>query len=193
MQQVFKVALPILIVLIVALGWTIYTTSREVVSAVKVLNPQSENSRALIVWHPGKSNFPERIIMSFADGLITNGWRVEITTASSQAPSDLADYDLIVLGAPVYWSAPARPLTNYLTRIGDLQSKRTVILLTASGNADEALNLMKGKVLDEHGELIESMTLYRWRPNREGDEGDNESIGSELAQQAARKINPSKH
>ncbi len=193
MQQVFKVALPILIVLMVALGWTIYTTSREVVSAAKILNPQSENSRALIVWHPGKSNFPERIIMSFADGLTTNGWRVEMTTASSQAPSDLAAYDLIVLGAPVYWAAPARPLTTYMTRLGDLQGKRTVILLTASGNADEALRATKSMVATAHGEIVEAITLYRWRPNREGDEGDNEAIGVELAQQAARKINPSKH
>jgi flavorubredoxin len=189
-QQIFKVVIPILITLVIAFGWTIYTTSREVVSAVKILNPQTVNSRALIVWHPGKSNFPERVVTGFADGLITNGWRVEMTTASLQAPADLAGYDLIVLGAPVYWSAPARPLSNYLTRLGELHGKRTVILLTASGNADEALEVMKSMVAEAHGDVAEAMTLYRWRPNREAEAVDNEAIGIEMARDAALKIKP---
>ena len=60
MQLFIKVILPIFIVLLIALGWVIYATGHEVVSTVKTLNPQTGKSRALIVWHPGQSDFPTR-------------------------------------------------------------------------------------------------------------------------------------
>lgn len=185
-----RVVLPILIILLVVGGWTIYITSREVASVVKILNPPSEKARALLVWHPGQSDFPARVMNAFADGLIATGWRVDMTTASSEAPTDLAGYDMLVLGAPVYWGAPARPLSNYLQRIGDLRGKRTAIILTASGNSDGAIKSAKEKVAQAHGQIVTALSFYRWRPNREDATGDNETIGIEMARQAAQEIKP---
>lgn len=68
MQLFIKVILSIFVVLLIALGWVIYATGHEVVSTVKTLNPQTGKSRALIIWHPGQSNFPERVMNAFAAG-----------------------------------------------------------------------------------------------------------------------------
>ena len=188
MQLFAKVVLPILTVLFVVSVWVIYATSREVISTLKTLSPPAEKGRALIVWHPGQSDFPAHVMNAFADGLVSNGWRVDITTASSQAPTNLAGYDLLVLGTPVYWGAPARPLSNYLQRLGDLRGRRTVLILTASGNSDDAMKTAKEKVAQAHGQIVVALTLYRWRPNREDATGDNETIAIEIARQAAKEI-----
>ncbi len=190
MQLLIKVILPILLVLIAAIGWVIYATGHEVVSTVKTVNPQAGKGRALIVWHPGQSNFPERVMNAFAAGLMANGWRVEMTTASVQSPADISGYGLLVLGSPVYWSAPARPISNYLKRLGDLHGKQTVILLMASGNSDDAMNKIKTRTAEAHGQIAVALSLYRWRPNRENATGDNEMIAVEIAQQAAKEIKP---
>ena len=84
-------------------GWVIwywYRVSKEVVSQVEVLNPGGERGTALLVYHTGRRGFLHSVIQAFAGGLVSAGWRVEITTASQQAPTDLSGYDLLVLGGP---------------------------------------------------------------------------------------------
>ena len=61
--------------------------SREVVSEIEVINANGSKA-ALIVYQPGFSSFPRDSSYAFADGLVSSGWRVEITTASSQTPAD---------------------------------------------------------------------------------------------------------
>ena len=60
------------------------------------------------------------ITRAFSEGLVSNGWRVDVTTASKEAPTDLTGYDLLVLSAPTYDWVPAKPIQRYLERLGDL-------------------------------------------------------------------------
>ena len=83
-----------LIVLLCALGWTQYRTNREVTSPPEVLNPAGAGGSALVVYHPGLSDFQQRVSRAFAAGLVAGGWRVELTTANRQARTDLTRYDL---------------------------------------------------------------------------------------------------
>ena len=68
----------------------------------------------------------------FAEGLVANGWRVEMTTASSKTPTGLAGYDMLVLGGPTY-GLHRRPIQAYLNRLGDLGGERMVTIITALG------------------------------------------------------------
>ena len=60
------------------------------------------------------------VVYAFADGLVENDWRVEVTTASSQAPTDLSAYSLLVLGSPVYADIPSATIKRHVERIGGL-------------------------------------------------------------------------
>ena len=100
----------VLVVLAVAVALSYLWLNKEVVSQVEVRNPDGDAGTALVVYHPGKSDFQEKVTYAFAESLVSNGWRVEIATASSQAPTDLSGYDLLVLGGPTYWFTPSRPI-----------------------------------------------------------------------------------
>lgn len=79
-------------------AWVSYRTSSEVSRDPQVVDPAGEvKGRALIVFHPGVSDFPDSVTMAFARGLSSQGWQVELATASARAPSPVDRYDLLAV------------------------------------------------------------------------------------------------
>lgn len=157
----------LLIVLAVFVGlgaYLEYSVYREV-SLTETLNP-SGSKIALVIYHPGLTSFSKDVALAYADGLVSSGWQVELTTASSQAPSDMSKYSLLVLCWPIYDFNPAPTITNYVHRIGDLQGINTTIITVGGGldplNAPAAMNKT---VQDAHGTIIQSLTMYRSNRN----------------------------
>jgi hypothetical protein len=145
--------------------------NHEVVSELRTLNPEGA-AAALVVYHPGRSDLPERIAAAFAAGLASSGWRVDVTTASRQAPTDLSAYQLLVLGAPTYDWAPAGRLVRYLRRLGDLRGKQTALLVTAMGVTQQSLPALERLGRAAHGEVVKALALEmrgQWNPDGPGD------------------------
>ena len=166
---------------------------REVVSEIEVRNPSGEVGTALVVYHPGKTDFHERVTSGFADGLVSNGWRVEVTTASSRAPGDLARYDLLVVGGPTYGSMPGLPIRRYVSRLGDLGGMHAVTIVTAAGSGERASSAIQEQVLEANGELVDALQLNWLRPNDDDnyvDTAQNRALAVELATHAAKQIAP---
>jgi hypothetical protein len=138
----------------------------EVVSDVEVLNADGSTGTALLVYHPGRSGYQEMLTQAFSEGLISNGWRVEVTTASQKAPTDLSGYDLLVLSAPTYDWAPAKPIQRYLERLGDLTDQPTVAIVSAAGTTTLSLPKMEELVREANGDLVASYALKTLVPNR---------------------------
>lgn len=138
-----------------------YSVYREVVTPITVKNSASAET-ALVIYHPGLQSFSHDIAYGFADGLANNNWRVEITTASQQAPRDLSNYSLLVLVWPLYDLSPGPTLTNYVNRVGNLHGINTVVL-TVGGGIDpfNAANAMRNTVQHANGTIFESLTLFR--------------------------------
>ncbi len=163
-----KILLTILLIVLavfVGLGaYLEYSVYREV-SLTETLNP-SGSKIALVIYHPGLTSFSKDVALAYADGLVSSGWQVELTTASSQAPSDMSKYSLLVLCWPIYDFNPAPTITNYVHRIGDLQGINTTIITVGGGldplNAPAAMNKT---VQDAHGTIIQSLTMYRSNRN----------------------------
>lgn len=172
-------------------AWLFSGRNRDIVSEMKTLNPEGKAGTALVVYHPGKSDFQRRVFSGFVEGLVTNGWQVKMTTPSSQAPTDLAGYDLLVLGGPTYGFAPNRPIQRYLSRLGDLGGKRTVTIITALGMGDRSTEMMQRLVREANGDLVRALVLYKSRPNDDDnfvDGEQNQELAVEMATQAAREI-----
>ncbi len=159
----------------------------EVVSEVETLNPGGTAGTALVVYHPGRSGFPKSVNRAFAEGLVSNGWRVDITTASSQAPTNLSDYDLLVLGSPTYDWEPSRRIQRYLEALGDLGGQPTVVIISAAGTTTQSLPMMENLVREANGSLVASYAVWTITPNK-FQYGTNDAM--EAMRQEAQKIPP---
>ena len=189
-----KVALGVMLAVVVVAGVLSYIwLTREVASEVQVLNPDGGAGTALVVYHPGKTDFQERVTSGFAEGLVSNGWRVEVTTASARAPADLAGYDLLVVGGPTYWFMPGLSIRRYVSRLGDLGGMRTVTIVTAAGAGERASSALQTQVREANGELVHALLLNRMRPNDDDnfvDARQNRALAVEMATRSAKQIPP---
>ncbi len=205
------VIIPVLIVLLIGIGWLFYKLFQvhklipfaiiiaiiallgamnlwlniPVKREIEVLNPEGQAGTALVVYHPGKTDFQKDVSTAFAEGLVSNDWRVEITTASSQAPGDISGYDLLALGGPIYYSRPSRPISNYLSRLGDLQGKPTVTMNTAMGPDKSSNAILTKQVEKANGDLINDV-LLRSVASNEDEYGNTDAV--EIATLAGQQV-----
>ena len=174
-KQIVLVAVLAFVVIVAGiLGFILFKINSDYTSDLKVKNADGTES-ALIIYHPGLSSFMEDTAYAFAEGLVENGWRVEITTASSQAPTDLSGYSLLVLGSPVYADSPSQTIQRYVERISDLNGSDTVLLVTSAGSDGGAEASMQQTVEEHGGTVVDVVSLFT-----------SEGSALELAKQAGR-------
>ncbi len=135
-------------------GYMRATINKDVVSAIDVLNSRG-NKKALIVYQVGLSSGPRDASYSFADGLVSVGWQVEVATASPEAPSNISSYELLVIVFPVYGARPGEAAVRYVNGLGDLQQIPTVIINCRLSNAIE--NIMREQVTAQNGTVYEAL------------------------------------
>lgn len=141
------------------LGFIMLKINSDYVSGIDVLNTDGSKT-ALIIYHPGLSSFMKDTAYAFADGLVEDGWRVEITTASSEAPTDLSDYSLLVLGSPVYAGSPSPTIKRHVERIGELQGIDIVLLVTSAGSDGGTEASMQQTVEEYNGTIKKVVSLF---------------------------------
>ncbi len=166
--------LAFVIVVASLLAFVMATINSDHISELKILN-ESGTKKALVIYHPGLSSFMKDTTYAFAEGLVENGWRVEITTASSEAPTDLSGYSVLVLGSPVYADNPSETIQRHVERIGDLNEMDTVLLVTSAGSEGGAEASMQQTVEEHGGNILEIVSLYTSVPN----DGDPLEIAKE--------------
>ena len=81
-------------------AWFTGRANTQFVSPVTTLGGDGNAGLALIVYHQGRgaTQFQARMQRAFAEGLQSQGWQVDMTTASRQTSTDLSGYDLLVVG-----------------------------------------------------------------------------------------------
>jgi hypothetical protein len=138
-----------------------YSVYREVVTPLDIMNPEATKT-ALLVYHPGLTSFSHDVTYSFANGLATSGWRVEISTASPKTPRNLTRYDLLVLSWPIYDLYPGPTITNYVNSIGNLQGVDTIVITIGGGiNPLNCQDMTAKTVQNSNGTLKDSLTAFR--------------------------------
>ncbi|MCJ7770763.1 hypothetical protein MUP37_04205 [Candidatus Bathyarchaeota archaeon] len=83
---------------------------------------------------------------------------MEITTASTQTPSDLSKHNLLTLGFPSYGSAPGTAIVNYVDRV-NLDGIKTVIISCAGGTATKSIDALRAHVQTSNGTFLEARAL----------------------------------
>lgn len=109
-----------------------------------------------MVYQEELTAFPKDISYAFANGLAERGWRVEITTASSQAPSNLSKYSLLVVGTPTY-GGPGQAVVRYIDRVGDLHGINTTIIAVGGGSPERSADAINQQVRASNGTVVKSL------------------------------------
>ena len=160
---------------------TAWLEFHEVSSKVEVLNPENKKGTALVIYQKGLRDFQTKVAFAFAKSFVANKWRVEITTVSPLAPTQLSSYDILVIVWPTYFFSPSLQIRRYLRKIGDLEGKRIIIICTATGAPAGSCEKMKSLVQGANGNVVKFVTLYTMRPN-EGN-GDPLAIAANIGKE----------
>jgi len=148
-------------------GYLEYSVYREVPSDTEVLNSAGAET-ALVIYHPGLTDYARNVTYTYAEALAKAGWRVEVATASPKAPTDIADYKLLALVWAIYDFNPAPTITNQISRFGDLNGTQTVIVAVGGGlDPLNAVSSMSQIVKDANGTVADCFTAYRGHNNTE--------------------------
>jgi len=158
-NKIWKKAMLVASLTLIVLGTLFYgyvrvSINKDVVSSIDVINTKGDK-KAIIVYQVGLSSGPRDASYAFGNGLASSGWRVEITTASPEAPSNLLDYKLLVIVFPVYGARPGEAALRYVDGLGNLDQIPTVIINCRWSNAVE--NIMREKVVTQNGTVIETL------------------------------------
>jgi NAD(P)H-dependent FMN reductase len=145
--------------------WITGAVNAETTSELIALGGHGTAGRALIVHHPSKRGFVRRLVGAYADGMISNDWHVDLTTASWASTGDVSSYDLIVLAAPVYNWRAAKPLLTHVGRMTGMNGKSTVIVLAGGGMTDRALADLRDRVVSKGATTIDALEIWTERPN----------------------------
>jgi hypothetical protein len=160
-------AVALLVLLIWIAGYDFYYSGRfhrETVTPVVPFGPEG-GKRILIAYHSAHHGFQCALQTKLAQRLAETGLRVDLTTASTKAPSDIAGYDLIVFGAPAYNWIPAWPVTAYIRRLRNLHGKQIVLIVSGGGMTAQAMERLREEIEAAHGRLIDELEVWVARPN----------------------------
>ncbi|MGY5858949.1 MAG: hypothetical protein RTU63_06245 [Candidatus Thorarchaeota archaeon] len=124
--------------------------SRETIRDLEIQNPDGLEGTVFVVFRPGVTSFNEDIVNEFIRGLVDSDWRVEVTTTSTQTPTNVTGYDLIVLGSPVNGGMPHESMLVYLTRI-DFEGRPVFLILTSGGAGGPGLSHFRNATVDVNG------------------------------------------
>jgi hypothetical protein len=160
-----KIVLTILLITLAVLGgvgaYFEYSVYHEVSTQTVILNSNGAKT-ALVIYHPGLSEYAKNVTYTYAEALAAIGWRVEIATASPLAPTEITKYSLLVVGWAIYDFNPAPTITNQINRIGNLNGINTTIIILGGGldplNVKEAITKT---VQDANGTITQIFTAYR--------------------------------
>ena len=185
---IFVLAVVVVLAVVGVYAWS--AVNKDVVSGIEVINP-SGSKTALVVYQTGLTAFPKDTSYAFANGLAASGWRVEVTTASSQAPSNLSKYSLLALGFPVYGGKPGTAITRYIDRVKDLHGVNAVIIACGGGaNSTSSVDAMTQSVHATNGTVLKSLALGSMSTVVGIAPGHGSGSPADIARQAGMQIRP---
>lgn len=154
----------ILIVTIVTMGmiavyWWMPYIKTEIVLDIESINPNGARGSVFVAYRPGISSYQKDMTDAFIEGLVENDWSVDVTTTSTQTPTDVSKYDLLVFGSPTYGGLPHNSTLEYIKSLGDL-NKKEVVLISTSGGSDTALTILEDAVTQVNGVVIKALSLH---------------------------------
>lgn len=113
--------------------------------------------QCLIVYY-SQSGTTANIAKSIASGLNDNNCRTTLVNIYNEKPPEVLSYDLIGIGAPVYFFHPVSEIRRYITRLPDLEHKPFFIFMAYGTNPGKSIDLLKKALINKSGEYLGAIT-----------------------------------
>jgi hypothetical protein len=125
------------------------------------------NRNALVVFDPDPFyNLDEQVCRAFGEGLALNNFRVKVASVTTAEKLRKDDYDLFVFCANTYNWRPDWAITSFAKEVIRLEEGKPVIAITlGAGSTESAEQALAKLVVNSGGKLLNSYTLWLWRPN----------------------------
>jgi len=150
-----------LVIVIIAAGLGFSIVSYDVVGynakESQTLNPDGASvGNAIVLYDPGITGVAKKVANSIAKDLQTKGYRVELAGISSSKAGNISDYNVIVIGGPIYAGNASSSVKNYLKTLKISQNTTLGVFATGSdpdSAKDNALLLKEAAPHPENSDL----------------------------------------
>jgi len=157
-------------------------------SAIEIISEQGTAGIALIVYHPGFSDFQEKVTSSFAQGLVDAKWQVDRSTTARATIIDLTKYDLLAIGANTYWWNVDRQTRRFLSKSTIPKNTQVIGLITAIGASGRAEKKLHEGIKEAGGVAIYINSFWTMRPNDVEDTRPNREVAIDKAYRMGKTI-----
>ena len=132
------------------------------------INSMERRVRALVAFYSETGN-TEKAARAIAEGLERAGVEAVVKRVESLRPGEIGHFDLVCIGTPVHYAAPASKVREFLERLPELNGKKAAIFCTYGFfGASRTLAILRS-ILEERkaevlGELKVAGTVYHFKP-----------------------------
>lgn len=100
--------------------------------------------------------------------------------------TDLSNYNLLLIGTPVWSSAPATPVNGYLARCKGVEGVKILCFAThGGGGAGDTFKIMRERLEEKGGEVIGTAALSSGKVSAERGKKKAREIGEELVDEVS--------
>jgi hypothetical protein len=122
----------------------------------------------LIVFDPDPFyNLDEKVCRSFANGLVQNGLSVKIATVAAAEAIDQREFQTFVYCANTYNWRPDWAVTGFIKTNIASNSRSAVTITLGAGSTESSRKHLDELVKESGSTLLNSYSLWLWRPNDE--------------------------
>jgi flavodoxin len=138
MNIILKIAIIAIAIIVILLVSAVAAITLDAASITatgsQTLNPNgTQVGRALVVYNPGFSGAAKNAAEKIAGGLQSKGYSVDLAGVKSKTAEKASDYDIVVVGGPMYWGQATSSVEGYLKTLTlPSQTKLGVYVTTGS-------------------------------------------------------------
>ncbi|NMM61836.1 flavodoxin [Clostridium sp. P21] len=111
----------------------------------KILTSKNASpKKALIIFQPSLSDVTSLMANSIAKGLNDEGYEVTLNYPEKDLKYNISKYSIVIFGSPNYAGKPLTVVTDYMSKIKDLSSKKVIAFSTgADASKKDELEIME--------------------------------------------------
>lgn len=190
MKKLIKIMFVALI--IIAVFWTALTLFAEIAGGkrIAVFGNPGATRKAMIIYDPDPFyNLDQQVCESFAKGLATNGWFVQVMSVASAKEIDVSQFNLYVFCANTYNWSPDWSVARFIKKHVAIKGKNVAAITLGAGSTRRSQRVLEDLIKESGANLLASRAYWLWRPNdRSRLKESNVKVAVELAHKFAEEM-----
>lgn len=181
------------VVVFILFLWLVLTIIAQVKgpAASEFIGDESDSKyKAIAIYDPDPFyNLDYQVCAGIGEGLSEHGWHTEVHTVRAAEQIEAFDYDLVILCANTYNWAPDRAISNFIQKTNHINNASVLSITLGGGSTKRAQRLLDEMIEAKGGNLINTNTLWLWRPNDESRMSEsNVTVAVDLAKDLGKKV-----